>query len=78
MYELNKENIGKAVKAFRKSKGFSQEVLSRKAGIARSHLAMIETGSKQPNFATIWQLANALEIRPSQLVAAIESYDLMK
>lgn len=74
MYELSKEHLGKAIKQLRKSKKFSQEVLSKKAGIARSHLAMIETGVKQPNFSTVWKLANALEIRPSELVKAIETY----
>lgn len=42
------------------------------AGIARSHLAMIETGTKQPNFETIWNLANAFEMEPHELVQLIE------
>ena len=42
------------------------------AGIARTHLSMIETGRKQANFETIWRLALALELRPSELVAKIE------
>ena len=50
----------------------TQELLSGFAGIARSHLSMIENGSKQANMETLWRIAQALEITPSQLVAAIE------
>ena len=33
---------------------------------------MIENGTKQANMETIWRIADALELTPSQLVAAIE------
>ncbi|QBB65638.1 hypothetical protein SRB521_01376 [Intestinimonas butyriciproducens] len=33
---------------------------------------MIENGTKQANFETIWKIASALEMRPSELVAKIE------
>lgn len=64
---------GKVIRALRKEKGLSQEVLSGLAGIARTHLTMIENGEKQPNFETIWRLALALDMRPSELVARIEA-----
>ncbi len=53
-------------------KNMSQELLSGLAGIARTHLSMIETGRKQANFETIWRIALALDLRPSELVAKIE------
>lgn len=53
-------------------KGMTQDLLSGLAGIARTHLTMIENGSKQPNFETIWRIAIALEIRPCELVAQFE------
>ena len=34
--------VGQAIRAFRKEKGISQDVLSGFAGIARTHLMMIE------------------------------------
>jgi len=33
---------------------------------------MIENGDKQANFETLWKIANALDIRPSELVTLIE------
>ncbi len=70
--QFNKEIIGETIHRLRKERGLSQDVLSGLAGIARSHLSMIENGSKQANFETIWKLALALEMKPSELVAEIE------
>lgn len=72
MIDFDKLAIGKVVRAMRKEKGLSQEVCSGLAGIARSHLAMIETGTKQANFETIWKLANAFDVMPHELVRRIE------
>ena len=64
--------VGKVIRDLRKEKGISQDVLSGFAGIARTHLSMIENGTKQANFETLWIIALALYIRPSELVARIE------
>ena len=66
--------VGRTIRNLRKAKGISQDVLSGFAGIARTHLSMIENGTKQAkaNFETIWKIAGALEMRPSELVAKIE------
>ena len=64
--------VGKAIRDLRKEKGISQDVLSGFAVIARTHLTMIENGTKQANFETLWKIALALDIRPSELVARIE------
>ena len=64
--------VGKAIRDLRKEKGISQDVLSGFAGIARTHLTMIENGTKQANFETLLKIALALDIRPRELVARIE------
>ncbi len=73
MIELDKSVIGKTIKSIRIEKGISQEVCSGLAGIARSHLAMIENSSKQPNFETLWKLSFALGITPHELILKIEN-----
>lgn len=70
--EFDKYAVGKVIKSLRKEKHISQEVLSGFAGMARSHLAMVENGTKQANFETVWKIANALEIEPHKLVKCIE------
>lgn len=59
-------------KNFAVKKKISQEVLSGLAGIARSHLAMIESGKKQANFETIWKISSAFNVHPNELVRLIE------
>ena len=70
--QFDNSAVGKTIRALRKEKGLSQDVLSGLAGIARTHLTMIENGSKQANFETLWRLATGLGMRPSELVAQIE------
>ena len=72
MVDFNPDAVGNVIRRLRTERKQSQEMISGFAGIARSHLAMIETGTKQPNFKTIWSIANAFEMKPSELVALIE------
>ena len=64
--------VGRTIRKIRKEKKLSQEVLSGLAGIARTHLTMIENGTKNANFETLWKIAEALGMKPSELVARIE------
>ncbi len=65
--------VGTVIRRHRKEKAMTQELLSGLAGIARSHLSMIESGAKQANFETLWKIADALDMLPSELVAEIET-----
>ena len=56
----------------RRERRQSQEVLSGLAAMARSHLSMVETGEMLPTLPTLWRLAEAFGLRPSELVAMIE------
>lgn len=71
--QFHNEIIGKIIKEKRIQKGMTQDLLSGFAGIARTHLTMIESGTKHPNFETIWKIAFALDMKPSELVAEIEA-----
>ena len=70
--QFDEQMIGTVIRKLRIEKGLSQDVLSGLAGIGRTHLTMIENGQKKPNFETIWKIALALELRPSELVARFE------
>jgi len=72
MIEFDKLAAGIVIKHLRNERKLSQEVFSGLAGLARSHLSMIESGAKQPNFETIWRIASALDIPPHMLVVYIE------
>ena len=76
--QFDKFAVGKAIRTLRKERGISQDVLSGFAGMARTHLTMIENGDKQPNFETIWKLAVALDMKPSEFIAIVEKEILDK
>lgn len=68
----NRRIAGQVIGRLRTSRGMSQEVLSGLAGIARTHLTMIENGNKSANVETLWRIASALDIRLSELIFMIE------
>lgn len=70
--DYNYRITGQVIGRIRTQREISQEVLSGLSGIARSHLAMIETGSKNANVDTLWRIAAALGMRLSELIKMIE------
>lgn len=70
--EFDRYAVGRVIRKLRKGRNLSQEVFSGLAGLARSHVAMIESGEKQANFETLWRIANALDMSPHELVLLIE------
>ncbi|MDR0937537.1 MAG: helix-turn-helix domain-containing protein [Oscillospiraceae bacterium] len=71
--QFDNNAVGRVIRGIRRTRGLSQEVVSGLAGIARTHLTMIETGKKKPNYETIWRIAFAFDMRPSELTAMIET-----
>lgn len=70
--DYNYRITGQVIGSIRTQRKISQEVLSGLSGVARSHLAMIETGSKNANVDTLWRIAAALGMRLSELFKMIE------
>lgn len=70
--DYNYKITGQVIGRIRLQQGISQEVLSGLSGVARSHLAMIETGSKNANVDTLWRIAEALGMKLSELIAVVE------
>ncbi len=68
----NSHTTGRIIRNLRQQKGWSQEVLSGLAGIARSHLSEIENGQKVASVDTLWRIAEALGIRLSELIRQVE------
>ena len=58
----NSKAFGIVVSRMRVQKNMTQEQLSGLTGIARSHLAALEGGQKNPGIETIWKLAEALSV----------------
>lgn len=69
---LDAELVGTVIQQFRENRKMSQELLSGLAGIGRTHLSAIERGTRKPSLETFFRIAEAMDIRPSELLAAIE------
>lgn len=72
MIPYNSRITGKIIRQLRMKQGISQEVLSGLAGVARTHLTMIENGEKNANVDTLWRIADALGIKLSELIRMVE------
>lgn len=68
----NSQVTGQIIGKLRTERGMSQEVLSGLAGIARTHLTMIENGSKSANVETLWKISAALDMPLSKLIIMVE------
>ena len=69
----NRKAFGIVIGRLRMEKGLTQEGLSGLSGIARSHLVALENGEKTAKLDTMWRIAEALEIRPSELILRMEA-----
>jgi transcriptional regulator with XRE-family HTH domain len=68
------DQFGKVLRRLRKDKGLSQEALGLNAGLQRNFVSLIELGRNQPTLATVFKLADALEVKPSFLIRLTEEY----
>lgn len=64
--------VGMVIQRLREQRGLSQEVLSGFADIGRTHLSAIERGERKPTLETFYRISEALEMRPSAVMALIE------
>ena len=64
--------VGKVIQECREKKKLSQEVVSGLADIGRTHLSAIERGVRKPTLDTFFKIADALNIKPSELIKMIE------
>jgi len=70
---LDAKIVGKVIQRFREERKMSQELVSGLAGIGRTHLSAIERGERKPTLETFFRLCDAMNTRPSIVIAAIEN-----
>ena len=64
--------VGQVIQRFREERKQSQELVSGFAGIGRTHLSAIERGSRKPTLETLFRIADAMDVKPSAIIAEIE------
>jgi transcriptional regulator with XRE-family HTH domain len=77
--EFEKENsgsleksFGKVIQQLRQHHKLSQEELGFKSGYHRTYISQLERGIKSPSLKTIFSLAKALNIKPSDLINRVQ------
>jgi DNA-binding XRE family transcriptional regulator len=64
--------LGRAIHALRLDAGISQDEVARRAGMHRTYIGGIERGERNVSFANLLKIADALNERPSKLLARYE------
>jgi transcriptional regulator with XRE-family HTH domain len=62
--------LAAAIRNFRKSRGLTQEALATKAGLDRKTINRIEKGHYAPTMTNFFQISEALEVEPHELLSA--------
>jgi len=62
-----RKNLGKRVRALREKRGWSQEELAHRSGLARSFTGAIERGEKDLRLTTLVKLANTFKLSVADL-----------
>ena len=64
--------FGRVLRKERNAAGLSQQELALDAGLDRTYISLLERGLRQPTLSTIFQLSRILQVKPSELVGAVE------
>ena len=65
--------FGEVLRRLRLAAGLSQEQLALNCGLDRTFISLLERGLRQPTLTTLFVLAETLQIRPSKLIASVET-----
>ena len=66
-------NVGESLIALRKEKHLSQEQLAFEAGVSRHFMYRLENNLASPTVKTLEKLADALSVKPSDILLRAES-----
>jgi len=64
--------FGRTVRKARRDRDLSQEALADEAGLSAKHVGEIERANKDPRLTTVLKLADALELRSSELFRQLD------
>jgi transcriptional regulator with XRE-family HTH domain len=64
--------FGQVLRTLREGENLSQEKLAEYCDLDRTYISLLERGLRQPTISTIFKIADALNITPSELVKKVE------
>ena len=60
--------FGANARRFRLALGLSQEAVAERMGVDRAFISSMERGLQNVTLLTMWQVSQALEVRPAELL----------
>ena len=60
--------VGRNVKRFRLAKGLTQEAFAERSGFSQQYISGLEQGKRNPTVVSLWELAQALGVKPIDLL----------
>jgi transcriptional regulator with XRE-family HTH domain len=64
--------FGDILKELRTARKISQEKLAEYCELDRTYISLLERGLRQPTLITLFKIAKALDIAPSELIKKVE------
>src|SRR6056297_2509033 len=72
MQNISHPSIGSSIQKMRKAHKLTLSVLSQKSGVSAATLSQIEADKVNPTIATLWKIAEGLEIDIQSLLSGLE------
>ncbi len=60
--------VGRNFARLRRAKGLTQEDVAARTGLSQQYLSGLERGKRNPTVITLYELAQALEVKPVELI----------
>ena len=60
--------VGRNFARIRRAKGLTQEQVAERSGFGQQYLSGLERGRRNPTVVTLYELAQALEVTPVELI----------
>ncbi len=64
--------FGVTLRKIRSRRGLSQQQLADKSGYHRTYVGLLERGQKSPSLRTLFNIAETLQVRPSDILVSVE------
>jgi len=70
--EITRRYFHPVLRRFRHKAGLTQEQMADRMGVSVGFFGMMEVGRRWPNIDMLFRIANAIEVRPGELIDALE------
>ena len=75
--EVSSGRLGERVRALRRERGWTLELLAERSGVSRAMISKLERGEKNPTLVVAARVAEGLGVSLSQLVGIVEKKEIV-